>query len=131
MPDHNPNPRNGFENAVFVLGLVLVLALLAALVHAGLTRPDGPADLRATVVPEVPAADGSFRARVVVTNVGGAVAEDVRVEVCGRGGPGGEALCAEAEIPYVPAEAVRRAVVSFRKAPSGALAARVVSFLVP
>ena len=131
MPDRNPNPRNGLENAVFALGLALVLALLAALVYEGVTEPDGAADLRATVVPETPASDGSFRARIVVSNVGGDVAEDVRVEACGRGGPGGEALCAEAEIPYVPAEAERRAVVSFRKAPAGEISARVVSFLVP
>lgn len=127
---HNPNPRNAFENAVFALGLVLVVALLGALVYDAVTGPRGGADVRASVGPAT-AEGGGVRAHVVVTNDGGAVAEDVRVEVCGRGGPSGEAVCAEAEIPYVPAEAERRAVVGFRKAPSGALSARVVSYLEP
>ncbi len=128
--DHNPNPRNAFENAVFALGLLLVVALLGALVYQGVAGPDGPADVRASAGP-VAAEGGGVRAHVVVTNTGGAVAEDVRVEVCGRGGPMGEPVCAEAQIPYVPAGAERRGVVGFRKAPAGALAARVVSYLEP
>ncbi len=130
MPDTNPNPRNAFENAVFALGLLLVVALLGALVYQSVEGPDGPADIRASVG-SAATEGGGARAHVVVANAGGAVAEDVRVEVCGPGGPTGEPVCAEAQVPYVPAGAERGAVVGFRKAPSGALSARVVSYLEP
>lgn len=120
------NPRNGVENAVFGVSLVLVLALLAALATDARRSPHGPADVRVTASPVADA-----RATVTVRNAGGAAAEDVRVEACGRGGPAGPDVCAEAQVPYVPAGAERRAVVGFAKAPGGPLAVRVVSYLDP
>ena len=120
------HPRNGIENAVFGLSLVLVLALLAALGTAAWRGPAGPADVRATV-----SETRGALATLTVRNAGGTAAEDVRVEACGRGGPTGPDVCAEAEIPVVPAGAERRAVVGFAKAPGGALTVRVVSYLEP
>ena len=122
-PDH---PRNGVENAVFGLSLVLVLGLLGTLGTVAWRGPAGPADVRVTVS-EMRGA----LATVTVQNAGGTAAEDVRVEVCGRGGPTGPDVCAEAEIPYVPAGAERRAIVGFAKAPGGVLGVRVVSYLEP
>lgn len=115
------NPRNGFENAVFAAGLMVVLALVAALAYRAISGPRGPADLRA----RVGAADGLL-VTVAVQNAGGAVAEAVRVEVCASDG-----ACAEVEVPYVPTGAIRRATVGFRDVPAAPLTARVVSYLEP
>ena len=126
----NPNPRNGVENAVFGVSLVLVLALVGALAGEAIRGPKGPADVRASVAAPVQRSGGAV-ATVTVRNAGGTAAEAVRVEACGRGGPAGETVCAEAEIPYVPAGATRDAVVGFAKAPGGPLGVRVVSYLEP
>ena len=125
-----PNPRNGVENAVFGVSLVLVLALVGALVAEAVRGPSGPADVRASVALPTASASGAV-ATVTAHNAGGTAAEALRVEACGRGGPAGETVCAEAEIPYVPAGATRTAVVGFAKAPGGPLRARVVSYLEP
>ena len=128
-PDDTPDghPRNGFENVVFAVGLAVVLALVAALAWRGATGPSGPPDVRV----RAEARPGSALVPVVVTNAGGTVAENVRVEACAPDGPTGGEVCAEAEIAYVPAGAERRTTVGFRKAPGGAVSVRVVSFLAP
>ncbi len=135
------HPRNGAENAVFGVSLVLVLALLATLGLSAWRGPAGPADIRATASEaraseaRASGARGSggrgALATLTVRNAGGVAAEDVRVEACGRGGPTAPDVCAEAQIPYIPAGAERSAVVGFAKAPAGALSARVVSYLEP
>ncbi|HEX9953163.1 MAG TPA: hypothetical protein VGB53_15440 [Rubricoccaceae bacterium] len=125
-----PNPRNGVENAVFSVSLVLVLALVGALASEAIRGPAGPAHVQASVLQPVQRS-GSAIATVTIRNTGGTAAEAVRVEACGRGGPAGETICAEAEVPYVPAGATRSAVVGFAKAPGGPLRARVVSYLEP
>lgn len=117
------NPRSWLENAVFAVGLVVVLALVAALVFEAVSGPSGPPVLRVRV-----GAGGDVRlVPVVVENSGGSVAEAVRVEVCAAGGD----PCAEVEVPYVPVGAERRATVGFREAPATPFEARVVSFLEP
>jgi len=117
------NPRSGFENAVFALGLVLVLALVGALAWEAVAGPSGPP--RLTV--RVGASDAGGLVPVALENTGGSVAEAVRVEVCAAGGD----PCAEVEVPYVPVGAERRATVGFGEAPAGPLEGRIVSFLEP
>ena len=125
------HPRSGVENAVFGLSLVLVLALLAALGASAWRGPAGPADVSVSVSETRAAETRGAVATVAVRTAGGGAAENVRVEACGRGGPAGPDVCAEAEIAYVPAGAERRVTVGFAKAPGGPLAVRVVSYLEP
>lgn len=115
MPDSPA--RNGVENAVFVLGLLLVGALVAVLAREAVRRPDGPPALHVTV-----GAPGPGGVPVTVRNDGGRVAEDVRVEACAG------AACADAELDYVPPGAEREAVLGVA---GDSLAARVVSYLAP
>ena len=110
--------RNGVENAVFAVGLLLLVGLVGALVAEAVMRPAGGPAL---ALHTREAAAGLVE--VEVQNRGGAVAEAVRVEVCQ-----GDA-CGEAQIPYVPAGATRRATVGTGGA--GPARARVVSFLSP
>jgi uncharacterized protein (TIGR02588 family) len=113
-----PHPRNAVENAVFGVGLLLLVGLVALLVMEWVQRPGGGP--RLTVSAGTP--DGAL-VPVEVRNDGGTVAEAVRVEVC-RG-----ATCGEAEIPYVPAGAAREAVVGADGV--GEPRARVVGYLTP
>ena len=114
-PSH---PRNAIENAVFGVGLLLLVGLVALLVAEWADRPGSGPRLSASVGTP----SGAF-VPVEVRNDGGQVAEAVRVEVC-RG-----ATCGEAEIPYVPSGATREAVVGADGA--GPPRARIVGYLTP
>ena len=127
MPTPRPS-RNAFENVVFALGLLLVVALVAALVAEALRRPDGGPRLSA----EAGEPDGDV-VTLAVHNTGGAVAERVRVEACGADAleidPPGADACGEVEIAYLPAGATREATVA--AAGAGPVRVRILSYLTP
>lgn len=113
-----PPPRNAVENAVFGIGLLLLVGLVALLVMEWVQWPDGGPRLSVSV-----GTPAGALVPVEVRNDGGAVAEAVRVEVC-RG-----ATCGETELPYVPAGATREAVVGADG--EGAPRARIFGYLAP
>lgn len=117
MSDDVSHARNGLENAVFALGLLLVGGLVGVLAYEAVQRPAGPPALRVELgTPSV----GTVP--VTVYNDGAAVAEAVRVEVCAG------TTCGEAELEAVPPRTSRSAVVAVA---GDSLAARVVSYLTP
>ncbi len=114
--------RNAFENAVFALGLLLVVALVAALAAEAVRRPEGGPRLSAEA--GEPDSDAVI---VTVRNTGGAVAERVRIEACGADASGADA-CGEVEIAYLPAGVTREATIAVG---AGAVRVRILSYLTP
>lgn len=115
--------RNALEWAVFALGALLTAGVVGYLGWAAAQGGGGRPDLRVSVGAAGPA-HGQVLVPIRVENAGTGSAEDVRVEVCQRGG------CAEIAFPFVPKGSEREGQVGFDRA-GGPLAARVVSYLEP
>ena len=73
--------RTPFEWALLVVSLAATLTVAAGLVVSELAGPHGPVDLRVTIADAGRPASGGRPLEVTVTNVGGASAENVIVEV--------------------------------------------------
>ena len=73
--------RTPFEWGLLVVSLAATLAIVIGLVVSGLWGPRGPVDLRVSVTDTGEPASGGRPLEVTVTNVGGASAENVVIEV--------------------------------------------------
>ena len=73
--------RTSFEWGLLVVSLAATLAIVIGLVVSGLWGPRGPVDLRVSVTDTGQPASGGRPLEVTVTNVGGASAENVVIEV--------------------------------------------------
>jgi uncharacterized protein (TIGR02588 family) len=123
--------KNWLEWTVFGLSLLLVLAVLGYLGYKVYHHSETPPEIRAQVWAS-PSKHTPNRYQVLVENIGGTSAEEVRVEVSIRRG-GQELEKGELHVAFVPQESKREGWVVFENVPSptDSVVARVISFEKP
>ncbi len=118
--------KNVLEWFVFAVSLALIGTLLAVLAWAALWQQDTTIRLEVTAETAYDR-NGQFIVPVIVRNRGGAPAAGVQVEIIVSGGDPLER--GAVEIPYVPAQALRRAEVPVATDPANArVTARIVGY---
>ena len=124
-------PGSVWHWATAALGLALLLATIAFLLHDGLARRRTPYPVLAASVDTVARTAGGHVVRLRVRNDGGVAAANVRVRATLRGG-GGVAEEAETTLDYVPPMSTRDAGVVLAGDPlGGRLDVRVTGFDIP
>lgn len=123
--------KNLLEWAVFWLGLLLVLSILAYLGYQTYYHKPSSPELSVQFWPE-PTEMQPYRYHVEVQNTGGETAGSVQVEVVLQQ-DGKEVEKAELQLNFVPQESKREGWVNFSQKPAtkGAVSARVASYQKP
>lgn len=120
-----PEKRNWLEWTVLSTGILLVLFtvgyLIREVVHSVNEIP--VLNVETGGVIEV---RGTFYVPVEIENVGGSVAVDANVEVCGETGE-----CAEMSFQFVPRKSKRQGTVGFSRHPGENLTHRVTGYRIP
>jgi uncharacterized protein (TIGR02588 family) len=108
--------KNLLEWTVFTISLVLVAAVFATLIVAGLRSDDAPPSIVVETGPPERSATG-FQVSVRARNEGSETAEEVRIEVELLDGDT-TLERAETTIPFLPKDSSRAGWVVFRRDPS-------------
>ena len=124
----NKPQKNRLEWAVFVIGLVLVVAVLAYLAYDGLTMGDAPPSIEVRLGSPEPRPH-NFIVPVIVINHGDMTAEGVHVEVVIEAEGGDERERGEFQVAFLPRHARREGWVAFQTDPRPfQLKARVLGY---
>jgi uncharacterized protein (TIGR02588 family) len=127
----NVPEKNWFEWAVFAIGLLLVIGVLAFLAYDGATLQDRPPAMEVRLGAAEQQAD-HFIIPVAVTNTGDQTAEGVLVEVTLDTGAE-EPEQSQFEIAFLPRRSTREGWVAFQTDPrtAGEITARVIGYEQP
>lgn len=125
IEEQTPEKRNWLEWTVLSIGVLIVLFTVGYLIRE-VARAANEIPVLEVKTGGVIEVRGTFYVPVEIENVGGSVAVDANVEVCGETGE-----CAEMSFQFVPRKSKRQGTVGFSRDPGKRLTHRVTGYRIP